>query len=56
MTDSPRGRIRDPRMPSLRNAAGDLAAVPTLPTRGRGTSPGRQHEAEQEAEKELEAG
>ena len=55
MTDSPRGRIRGPRMPSSRNADGDLAAVLTSPTRGR-DFPGRQHEAGQEAEKELEAG
>ena len=56
MTDSPRGRIRGPRMPSLRNAAGDLAAVPTLPTRGRGTSPAASTKPNKKAEKELEAG
>ena len=55
MTDSSRGRIRAPRMPELEERPWDLAAVPTLPTRARGL-PGRQHEAEQEAEKELEAG
>jgi hypothetical protein len=43
-------------MPSLRNAAGDLAAVLTVPTPRPGDFPGGQQEAEQEAEKELEAG
>jgi hypothetical protein len=56
MTDSPRGRIRGPRMPSLSNAAGDLTAVLTVPTPRPGDFPGGQQEAEQEAEKELEAG